>query len=109
MLFCDFMVTTTHSWMKKLRGVFYTVQHCAAQMKAQKSGGSIVCIASTAGHKSLFPQTITAYTASKFGVRGFTQQVAAELAQYNIRVNSISPGYVSDTATRLVSDACIAA
>ncbi|KAK5059616.1 hypothetical protein LTR69_006205 [Exophiala sideris] len=61
-------------------------------MKEQKSGGSIICIASTASHQSLWPQTITAYTASKFGVRGFTKQVAAELAQYNIRVNSISPG-----------------
>ena len=76
----------------QLNGVLFTVQHCAAQMVLQKTGGSIVCIASTAGHKSLAPQTITAYTAAKFAVRGLTKQVAAELAQYGIRVNSISPG-----------------
>jgi len=61
-------------------------------MVEQKTGGSIVCISSTAGHMSLYPQTICAYTASKFAVRGVTKQIARELAQYNIRVNSISPG-----------------
>ena len=71
------------------------MQHCAAKMVEQGNGGSIVCIASTAGHKSLAPQTIAAYTASKFAVRGLAKQAAHELAQYNIRVNSISPGYVS--------------
>jgi NAD(P)-dependent dehydrogenase (short-subunit alcohol dehydrogenase family) len=73
-------------------GVMFTVQHCAAKMVSQGTGGSVVCIASTAGHKSLYPQTITAYTASKYAVRGIAKQVAHELAQYNVRVNSISPG-----------------
>lgn len=76
----------------QVNGVLFTVQHCAAKMVEQKTGGSIVCIASTAGHKSLWPQTITAYTASKYAVRGIAKHVAHELAQYNIRVNSISPG-----------------
>ncbi|KAB5531467.1 hypothetical protein GE09DRAFT_1207029 [Coniochaeta sp. 2T2.1] len=77
-----------------INGVMFTVQHCAAKMVEQRTGGSIVCIASTAGHKSLYPQTITAYTASKYAVRGIAKQVAHELAQYNIRVNSISPGVI---------------
>ncbi|KAK7187553.1 short-chain dehydrogenase reductase sdr [Paraphaeosphaeria sporulosa] len=75
-----------------LTGVFFTLQHCAAKMVEQKTGGSIVCISSTAGHKSLAPQTIAAYTASKFAVRGLAKQVAHEMAKHNIRVNSISPG-----------------
>lgn len=68
------------------------MQLCCAKMVEQGQGGSIVCISSTAGHRSLFPQTITAYTASKYAVRGLVKQVAAEMAEHKIRVNSISPG-----------------
>jgi sorbose reductase len=75
-----------------VNGVFFTVQHCAAKMAQQKTGGSIVCMSSTAGHRSLAPQTIAAYTASKYAVRGIAKQVAHEMAPYKIRVNSISPG-----------------
>ncbi|EXJ56084.1 hypothetical protein A1O7_09015 [Cladophialophora yegresii CBS 114405] len=75
-------------------GVFLTVQLCAAKMSAQGTGGSVVCISSTAGHRSLFPQTISAYTASKYAVRGLVKQIASELAQHKIRVNSISPGVI---------------
>ncbi|OQV03152.1 hypothetical protein CLAIMM_08237 [Cladophialophora immunda] len=78
----------------QVNGVFYTVQHCTAKMVEQKTGGSVVCISSTAGHKSLAPQEIAAYTASKYAVRGIAKHVAHELAKYGIRVNSISPGTV---------------
>ncbi|KAK5272374.1 hypothetical protein LTR99_001765 [Exophiala xenobiotica] len=77
-----------------VNGVFFTVQHCAAHMIKQGTGGRVVCIASTAGHRSLYPQTIAAYTASKYAVRGIVKQVAAEMAPHNIRVNSISPGVI---------------
>ncbi|KAL6252900.1 putative secondary metabolism biosynthetic enzyme [Rhinocladiella similis] len=77
-----------------VNGVFYTLQLCCAKMVEHGQGGSIVCIASTAGHRSLFPQTISAYTASKYAVRGLVKQVAAEMAQHKIRVNSISPGVI---------------
>ena len=66
------------------------------------TGGSIVCIASTAGHKSLAPQEIAAYTASKFAVRGMTKQIAGELAKHKIRVNSVSPGYVFSFLTTVL-------
>lgn len=39
------------------------------------------------------------YTSSKHGLNGFTKALALELAQYNILVNSVSPGF---TATELV-------
>ena len=47
-------------------------------------------IASLAGRVGL--QDYGAYCASKFGVIGFTQQLALELADQGIRVNCVSPG-----------------
>ncbi|KAK5202016.1 hypothetical protein LTR16_000684 [Cryomyces antarcticus] len=70
----------------------YTVQHCAAQMVKQKTGGNIVCISSAAGHHGCAPMTCAAYVASKHAVLGLVKQVAGELAEHGIRCNSISPG-----------------
>lgn len=61
-------------------------------MKEWGTGGSIVAIASTASYKAPAAYAISAYTASKFAVRGFMGQIAKELAKYNIRVNTVSPG-----------------
>jgi NAD(P)-dependent dehydrogenase (short-subunit alcohol dehydrogenase family) len=76
----------------QLIGVIATIQLCAAYMIKQGTGGNIVCIASVAAHKAMFPQTCSAYVASKWAVRGLVKQVAGELAVHKIRCNSISPG-----------------
>ena len=39
------------------------------------------------------------YSSSKFGLVGLTKSLALELAQYNILVNSISPGFVETDLT----------
>ena len=41
----------------------------------------------------------TAYNAAKGGVVNFTRSVASDLAQHNIRVNSICPGFVDTPMT----------
>ena len=41
----------------------------------------------------------TAYNAAKGGVVNFTRSVADDLAQYNVRVNSICPGFVDTPMT----------
>ena len=40
------------------------------------------------------PQPQCAYNASKAGVRQLVKSLAVEWAQKNVRVNSISPGYI---------------
>jgi 3alpha(or 20beta)-hydroxysteroid dehydrogenase len=55
-------------------------------------GGSIVNISSVEGLTGA--AGLSAYSASKFAVRGMTKAVAGELGQFGIRVNSVHPGGV---------------
>jgi Enoyl-(Acyl carrier protein) reductase len=61
-------------------------------MIKQGTGGSIVFTAS--------PTPAAAYSFSKAGLLQLKNSLAAEWAQYGIRVNSISPGYME---TRMIS------
>jgi 3alpha(or 20beta)-hydroxysteroid dehydrogenase len=54
-------------------------------------GGAIVNTGSAAGVTGHFA---TAYTASKWGLRGLTKSAAMELADWGIRVNAVHPGIV---------------
>src|SRR6266446_5346130 len=60
-------------------------------MKAA-GGGSIVNISSIEGFTGA--AGLSAYSASKFAVRGMTKAAAQELGQFGIRVNSVHPGGV---------------
>ncbi|HEX9444268.1 MAG TPA: SDR family oxidoreductase, partial [Candidatus Binatia bacterium] len=40
-----------------------------------------------------------AYAVSKWGIEGLTQTLAAEMRSYNVRVNSVEPGYVATKLT----------
>jgi len=53
-------------------------------------GGSIVNVSSIEGF--IGAAGMSAYSASKFGIRGLTKAAARELGQHGIRVNSIHPG-----------------
>jgi sorbose reductase len=64
-------------------------------MKAQKTGGAVVTIASIAAHGAIPGQRVSIYGASKAAVKLMTKTLAVELAPTNIRVNSISPGFIS--------------
>ncbi|MFH2133067.1 MAG: glucose 1-dehydrogenase [bacterium] len=75
-------------------GVFLTAQAGAKWMIEQGEGGSIIVTASMSGHVINTPQQIGHYCASKAAVIQLTKAMAVEFAQHNIRVNSISPGYI---------------
>ncbi len=75
-------------------GVFLTAQTCAKAMIAQGDGGSIIVTASMSARVINTPQKIGHYCASKAAAMQLTKAMAVEFAEHNIRVNSISPGYI---------------
>jgi sorbose reductase len=71
-------------------------------MIAQGHGGSMVLLASQTSHIAIPGHRMAAYNYSKGGVLMLMKALAVELASNNIRVNSISPGYVdSDMLQRV--------
>ena len=76
-----------------VKGIFLLSQAALPYMKER--GGVIINIASVLGKQGY--ARIGAYCASKFAAISLTQSMAAELAEYDIRVNAICPGNV-DTA-----------
>src|SRR5580658_3563702 len=60
-------------------------------------GGSIVNISSIEGFTGA--AGLSAYSASKFAIRGMTKSAAQELGQFGIRVNSVHPGGVLTSMT----------
>lgn len=76
-----------------LDAMFLVAQHAARIMIRQK-GGAIVNTASMSAHIVNIPQRQVAYNSSKAAIVQMTKTMAVEWAQYHIRVNSISPGYI---------------
>ncbi|KAD3632992.1 mycofactocin-coupled SDR family oxidoreductase [Arthrobacter yangruifuii] len=77
-----------------LTGVWNTVQLTAPHL-VESGGGSIILTSSAAGLKGL--PFLVPYVAAKHGVVGLMRAFATELAESNIRVNSIHPTGVETT------------
>jgi NAD(P)-dependent dehydrogenase (short-subunit alcohol dehydrogenase family) len=72
-----------------LHGPFFVTKACLPLM-IQAGEGSIINVSSGVGR--IGKPCWGAYAASKFGLEGLTQVLAAELKAYNIRVNAVNPG-----------------
>jgi len=78
-----------------LTGVFIVARAAGRVMIEKGIKGSIINIASASGLIIPRPQDQCSYNSSKAGVIHLTKSLAVEWTEYNIRVNSISPGYIA--------------
>lgn len=73
-----------------LTGSFLAAKH---QLPAMRPGGSLIFTSTFVGHTAAFPG-MAAYAASKSGLIGLTQVLAAEYGPRGLRVNALLPGAV---------------
>ncbi|MCY3781804.1 MAG: SDR family NAD(P)-dependent oxidoreductase [Chloroflexi bacterium] len=74
------------------RGVFLTCKYAGRVMREQGSG-NIITVSSIFGQEP-YPRVAT-YSGTKAGVIALTLAFALEMAPYNVRVNTIAPGYMA--------------
>jgi len=82
-----------------LDGVFWCCREVGRGM-LERGSGAIVNIASMSGIISNHPQVQAAYNTSKAGVIMLTKSLAGEWSPRGVRVNAVSPGYLSTPMTQ---------
>lgn len=81
------------SYLDLNRGFFFITQAASKKMK-ETNGGAIVNVGSMWAKQAVKATPSSAYSMQKAGLHSLTQHLAMELADYNIRVNAISPAVV---------------
>jgi 3-oxoacyl-[acyl-carrier protein] reductase len=95
-----------HAWQQtlatNLTGVFLVSRTVLPSMRS-RGGGAVVAIGSGAGKQGY--ADLAAYSASKFGLIGFMQSLAAEVGDDGIKVSTILPGSImTDFGGRTVAE-----
>ncbi|MBI4777799.1 SDR family NAD(P)-dependent oxidoreductase [Candidatus Desantisbacteria bacterium] len=87
--------TSNHVWEKiiktNLSGIFTCIR-AVSEIMVKQGEGHIINISSISGVHGQVGQA--AYAASKAGILGLSMSAAKELGEYNIRVNTVLPGYL---------------
>ncbi|MCH7523420.1 MAG: SDR family oxidoreductase [Bacteroidetes bacterium] len=83
-----------NSYLDLNRGFFFITQAVAKKMK-DTNGGAIVNVGSMWAKQAVKATPSSAYSMQKAGLHALTQHLAMELADYNIRVNAVSPAVVN--------------
>ncbi|WP_026478425.1 2-dehydro-3-deoxy-D-gluconate 5-dehydrogenase KduD [Alkaliphilus transvaalensis] len=88
------------AWKKvidlNLNSIYY-ISKVAGKYMAEQGSGKIINIASMLSFQG--GKFVPSYTASKHGVAGLTKAFANELAEKNIQINAIAPGYIETANT----------
>ena len=85
-----------------LTGSFLGAKHQIVEM-LKHGGGSVIFTSTFVGHSFAFPG-VAAYAASKSGLIGLTQALAAEFGPQGVRVNAILPGAVDTDMYRTMNN-----
>ena len=96
----DFRHMSDADWVKirevNLDGVLRIARDGFELLKAS-GNGSLINVASIMAHRGV--RQLTAYSATKAAVGGLTRGLAVEYAPFNIRVNTLAPGFVETALT----------
>ncbi len=91
--FLDHTPDDYDAYLNLNRGFYFITQAIAKKMVAN-NGGSIVNVGSMWAKQAVKATPSSAYSMQKAGLHALTQHLAMELADYNIRVNAVSPAVV---------------
>lgn len=76
----------------------FELSYEATKIMIPRMSGKIINVCSVLSYRG--GQSSPAYAASKHALAGFTKAYCDDLAQYNIQVNGIAPGYYATVTTR---------
>ncbi len=70
----------------------FSLTRTVAKRMVERQNGSIIMISSMAAYYGI--DRVVAYASSKAGLEGMVKVLASDLSKFNVRVNSVAPGFI---------------